>query len=90
MKVELAITYLDLTSILTSASANIGGQKFKVAITQSFFKLVPSRSRHPISGSDLDFDSLGLVWNYTGCPKKRGICVSEITIAISPKPLNLG
>ena len=66
MKVELAITYLDLTSILTSASANIGGQKFKIAIT---FKLVArifcgSRSRHPISGSDLDFDSLGLVWNY--------------------------
>ena len=69
MKVELAIPYLDLTSILTSASANIGGQKFKIAITQSFFKLVArifcgSRSRHPISGSDLDFDSLGLVWNY--------------------------
>ena len=38
MKVELAIPYLDLTSILTSA--NIGGQKFKIAITQSFFKLV--------------------------------------------------
>ena len=69
MKVELAIPYLDLTSILTSACANIGGQKFKIAITQSFFKLVArifcgSRSRHPISGSDLDFDSLGLVWNY--------------------------
>ena len=40
MKVELAIPYLDLTSILTSASGNIGGQKFKIAITQSFFKLV--------------------------------------------------
>ena len=69
MKVELAITYLDLTSILTSASANIGGQKFKIAITESFFKLVArifcgSRSRYPISGSDLDFDSHGLVWNY--------------------------
>ena len=69
MKVELAIPYLDMTSILTSASANIGGQKFKIAITQSLFKLVAtifcgSRSWHPISGSDLDFDIIGLVWNY--------------------------
>ena len=66
MKVELAITYLDLTSILFLASANIGGQKFKIAINQSFFKLGArffggSRSRHPISGSNLDFDSLHLV-----------------------------
>ena len=68
-KVGTAIPYLDLTSILTSASANIGDQKFKIAITESFFKLVArifcgSRSRDPISGSDLAFDSRGLVWNY--------------------------